>query len=122
VRPPREARSMSDSRPEDGGLRIGINLLYLTPGQVGGTEVYARELLRALVSLLPARNLTLFVRPCARDWEWDALRGAHRVVVPATDLHPAGRIRGTSCRCTGAPFAWVPWSMVGARPVRGHCT
>jgi glycosyltransferase involved in cell wall biosynthesis len=29
---------------------IGINLLYLVPGEVGGTEVYARELLRALAA------------------------------------------------------------------------
>jgi glycosyltransferase involved in cell wall biosynthesis len=29
-------------------LRIGINALYLIPGGVGGTEIYLRELLRAL--------------------------------------------------------------------------
>jgi glycosyltransferase involved in cell wall biosynthesis len=30
------------------GVRIGINALYLIPGGVGGTEIYLRELLRAL--------------------------------------------------------------------------
>jgi glycosyltransferase involved in cell wall biosynthesis len=28
--------------------RVGINVLYLVPGRVGGTEIYARELVRAL--------------------------------------------------------------------------
>ena len=31
-------------------LRIGINLLFLLPGRVGGTEVYSRDLLRALAT------------------------------------------------------------------------
>ena len=30
------------------GINIGINALYLIPGQVGGTEIYLRELLAAL--------------------------------------------------------------------------
>ena len=29
-------------------MKIGINILYLIPGKVGGTETYARELLSAL--------------------------------------------------------------------------
>src|ERR1700694_3029889 len=29
-------------------LRIGVNALYLIPGGVGGTEIYLRNLLRAL--------------------------------------------------------------------------
>ena len=32
-------------------LRIGVNALYLIPGGVGGTEIYLRNLLRALASL-----------------------------------------------------------------------
>jgi len=31
-----------------GGLRIGVNALYLIPGGVGGTEIYLRHLLEAL--------------------------------------------------------------------------
>jgi len=31
-------------------LRIGVNALYLIPGGVGGTEIYLRELLRALAA------------------------------------------------------------------------
>jgi glycosyltransferase involved in cell wall biosynthesis len=36
-------------------LRIGVNALYLIPGGVGGTEIYLRELLRALAEI-DARN------------------------------------------------------------------
>lgn len=32
-------------------LRIGVNALYLIPGGVGGTEIYLRELLRALAEI-----------------------------------------------------------------------
>ncbi len=31
-------------------LRIGVNALYLIPGEVGGTEIYLRSLLRALAA------------------------------------------------------------------------
>jgi glycosyltransferase involved in cell wall biosynthesis len=40
-------------------LRIGVNALYLIPGGVGGTEIYLRELLRALAKIdaeIDARN------------------------------------------------------------------
>jgi glycosyltransferase involved in cell wall biosynthesis len=32
-------------------MRIGVNALYLIPGGVGGTEIYLRELLRALAEI-----------------------------------------------------------------------
>jgi len=32
-------------------IRIGVNALYLIPGGVGGTEIYLRELLRALAEI-----------------------------------------------------------------------
>ncbi len=34
-------------------LRIGINILFLLPGSVGGTEVYSRNLLQALAVQIP---------------------------------------------------------------------
>ncbi len=33
--------------------RLGINLLYLVPRQVGGTEIYARRLVAALARRVP---------------------------------------------------------------------
>src|SRR5580700_5861502 len=32
-------------------IRIGVNALYLIPGGVGGTEIYLRNLLRALADI-----------------------------------------------------------------------
>jgi glycosyltransferase involved in cell wall biosynthesis len=43
---------------------IGINLLYLVPGKVGGTEIYAHELIQELGVVLPDRQFTVF---CGRE-------------------------------------------------------
>jgi glycosyltransferase involved in cell wall biosynthesis len=42
-------------------FRIGLNLLYLVPGQTGGTETYARELIPALHALRPEFELVAFI-------------------------------------------------------------
>jgi glycosyltransferase involved in cell wall biosynthesis len=34
-------------------VRVGLNLIFLVPGETGGMEVYARELIRALVETAP---------------------------------------------------------------------
>ncbi|HEX2087279.1 MAG TPA: glycosyltransferase, partial [Solirubrobacteraceae bacterium] len=41
-------------------MRIGLNLLYLVPGEVGGTEIYARHLVAALARLRPDDELVAF--------------------------------------------------------------
>jgi glycosyltransferase involved in cell wall biosynthesis len=40
--------------------RIGVNALYLIPGGVGGTEIYLRELLKALAQLDGANEYLVF--------------------------------------------------------------
>jgi len=40
--------------------RIGVNALYLIPGGVGGTEIYLRELLKALASIDSANEYFVF--------------------------------------------------------------
>jgi glycosyltransferase involved in cell wall biosynthesis len=40
--------------------RIGVNALYLIPGQVGGTEIYLRNLLSALASLEDTNEYFVF--------------------------------------------------------------
>src|SRR5579863_1295262 len=42
------------------GINIGINALYLIPGEVGGTEIYLRELLSALASIDAANQYFVF--------------------------------------------------------------
>jgi glycosyltransferase involved in cell wall biosynthesis len=44
--------------------RLGVNLLYLVPGSVGGSEIYARELLSAIRRLEPDLELVVY---CAQE-------------------------------------------------------
>lgn len=49
-------------------LRIGVNALYLIPGGVGGTEIYLRNLLRALAAIDPVSQYVVFTnRETGRD-------------------------------------------------------
>jgi glycosyltransferase involved in cell wall biosynthesis len=66
--------------PRRSHLRIGLNLLYLRPGRVGGTETYARGLLGGLASAAPADRFIVFLNRSARDWPLPA--GFERVVCP----------------------------------------
>ena len=54
------------------GVRIGLNLLYLVPGAVGGTEIAARRLVDALARLRPDDELVAFAgveaAPTFGDW------------------------------------------------------
>ncbi len=49
-------------------MRIGINTLFLVPGDVGGTEVYLRKTLSAMAEVVKDDTLVLFT-----NWENDAL-------------------------------------------------
>lgn len=42
-------------------MRVGLDLLYLIPGESGGRETYARELVPELLALAPALELVAFV-------------------------------------------------------------
>ncbi|MGH9118872.1 MAG: glycosyltransferase family 4 protein [Acidimicrobiales bacterium] len=75
------------------GLRVGVNLLYLKPGRVGGTEDYVRRLLGALdTEAADEVELTLFVNrrfPAA----YPELAAAHETIVaPTSGDHPPARI------------------------------
>lgn len=45
-------------------MRVGINVLFLVPGEVGGSEIYARELIPALADELSNDTLVVY---CARE-------------------------------------------------------
>jgi glycosyltransferase involved in cell wall biosynthesis len=62
--------------------RIGLNLLYLRPGVVGGTETYARGLLTGLARVAPDHEFVVFLNRTARDWHLPA--GFERVVCPVS--------------------------------------
>ena len=64
-------------------LAVGLNLVFLVPGETGGMEVYARELITAMRELPDAPQLTAFLsREAAQAlyaffWLWTAAALAH---------------------------------------------
>jgi len=61
-------------------VRIGMNLLYLIPGHVGGTQTYAESLIRALAGIDERNQYTLFVNPEAARLDWPQKPNFHIVV------------------------------------------
>jgi len=53
-------------------LHIGLNLIYLVPGETGGMETCARELIPELVSLAPEVKFTAFINKEAAQSDQDA--------------------------------------------------
>ena len=60
-------------------LEVGLNLIFLVPGETGGMEVYARELARELAARDDVR-VTAFVNREAAGEDWG--EGVREVVVP----------------------------------------
>jgi glycosyltransferase involved in cell wall biosynthesis len=48
-------------------LRLGLNLLYLVPGETGGSEIYARQLVPQLAALRPRQPIWAFASPELAD-------------------------------------------------------
>jgi glycosyltransferase involved in cell wall biosynthesis len=74
---------------------IGLNLLYLVPGETGGTETYARELIPELVAAAPEMRFTAFInRETAEGGAgpWGALIPA--VVIPVRARSRREWVRG----------------------------
>ncbi|HMD57058.1 MAG TPA: glycosyltransferase family 1 protein [Solirubrobacteraceae bacterium] len=75
--------------PEAVGVHVGLNLIFLVPGETGGMEVAARELIPALLSQAPAgMRFTAFINREAsesHDGPWGQLLPAVTVPVRARD-------------------------------------
>lgn len=66
-------------------MRVGLDLLYLIPGETGGRETYARELVPALLELEPRLELVAFVnRDAGSELARELGREVEQVVVPAS--------------------------------------
>jgi glycosyltransferase involved in cell wall biosynthesis len=70
-------------------MHVGLNLLYLVPGETGGMEVYARELIPELVAAAPATRFTAFVNREAAE----AGGGPWGEIVPAVTVPVRARRR-----------------------------
>jgi glycosyltransferase involved in cell wall biosynthesis len=66
-------------------VHVGLNLIYLVPGETGGMETYARELIPALVRERPDLRITAFVSREAASvgGPWAELVDCVRVTVNA---------------------------------------
>ncbi|HUN78404.1 MAG TPA: glycosyltransferase family 1 protein [Solirubrobacteraceae bacterium] len=81
---PAAAGSRRDRRRES--PRIGLNLIYLVPGETGGMEVVARELIPELIAAAPGIRFTAFVNreaAAAGGGPWGELLPAVTVPVNA---------------------------------------
>jgi glycosyltransferase involved in cell wall biosynthesis len=76
-------------------VHVGLNLLYLVPGDTGGTETYARELIPELVAAAPDTRFTAFINreaASANDGPWSGLIGS--VTVPVNARNRLEWVRG----------------------------
>jgi glycosyltransferase involved in cell wall biosynthesis len=67
-------------------MHVGLNLIFLVPGETGGMEVVARELIPELVRVAPGVRFTAFVNreaAAAGDGPWGTLTEAVTVPVSA---------------------------------------
>ena len=61
---------------------VGINLLFLIPGKVGGTETYSRELVKALAIDKSDNHYVVFVNKEASNWELPENSKILKVICP----------------------------------------
>jgi len=74
-------------------MHIGLNLIFLVPGETGGMEVATRELLPALAAAAPAETrFTAFVNRDGGPGPWDEI--GRTVVVPVRVANRAEWVRG----------------------------
>jgi glycosyltransferase involved in cell wall biosynthesis len=83
--------------------RLGVNLLYLVPGDVGGSEIYARNLLAAITRARPDLELVAYVGSEALDSLRSESWAGHATfrTSPARSRHKPLRI--------AAELSWLPW-------------
>jgi glycosyltransferase involved in cell wall biosynthesis len=75
-------------------VHVGLNLVFLTPGEQGGMETYTRELIPELVAAAPEHRFTCFVNRDAAeaDGPWQGVTGS--VVVPVSARSRVEWVRG----------------------------
>ena len=72
-------------------MRIGLNLLYLLPGVVGGTESYAAGLIGGLARIDHEDEFIVFLNREAEGWSLPLASNLIRVVCPVRAVSRIGR-------------------------------
>jgi hypothetical protein len=107
-------------------VHVGLNLVFLVPGETGGMEIAARELITALVeAALPDVTLTAFVNEeaAAEGGPWSAGGALASVVVPVRATNRVQWVRGEQQLLPGLAAAAgcdVVHSLASTAPLRGR--
>lgn len=99
-------------------MHVGLNMIFLTPGAIGGMEVYARELAPRLAAT-PGLRVTAFVGREAAGEDF----GVERVVLPVTASSRAQWVAGEQLvlpRAAARHGCDVVHSLASTAPVRGR--
>ena len=105
-------------------VHVGLNLVFLVPGETGGMEVAARELIAALVaSASPDVRLTAFVNQeaAAAGGPWGSEIAS--VVVPVNARNRLEWVRGEQQhlpRLASAAGCDIVHSLASTAPLRGR--
>jgi glycosyltransferase involved in cell wall biosynthesis len=102
-------------------VHVGLNLVFLVPGETGGMETHARELIPRLAALDGLR-VTAFVNreTAATPGPWD---GVERTVVPVDARNRVEWVRGEQQllpRLAGAAGVELVHSLASTSPLRGR--
>ncbi len=103
-------------------MHLGLNLVFLVPGETGGMETYARELIPALIAERPDLRITAFVSREAGGLggPWSDL--ATQVVVPVRARHRTEWVGGEQLllpRLAKRAGVEVVHSLASTAPARG---
>ena len=75
-------------------MHVGLNLVYLVPGETGGMELYAREFAPALAAAAPGGEITAFINLEAAEQGFELDKAIRTVVVPVHARNRVGWVRG----------------------------
>jgi glycosyltransferase involved in cell wall biosynthesis len=105
-------------------VHLGLNLVYLVPGETGGMETYARELIPALIRERPNLRITAFAgRDAHAVLQKDWAESIEAVEVPVSARRRAEWVRGEQLllpRLAGRAHIDVLHSLASTAPVWGQ--
>ncbi len=105
-------------------MHVGLNLVFLVPGETGGMEIAARELIAALNEApMPDLQLTAFVNEEAAEVGGSARSSIESVVVPVRATSRVQWVRGEQQLLPGLAAAAgcdVVHSLASTAPLRGR--
>jgi glycosyltransferase involved in cell wall biosynthesis len=99
-------------------VRVGLNLVFLVPGETGGMEIAARALVPALAREAPGVRFTAFVGRDARDVDL----GVDRIVLPIAASNRLQWVRGEQLvlpRAASRAGCDLVHSLASTAPARG---